>query len=238
MSHEHTLGMCFGLKLALTFITVAGFSLWQYNNNRSSWSCVCLPGWVQLHGLLTKWDVVFPWWSRAKATRFAFQNFTSLKWAAQHCHNVAEYIIAKMQRVRQNKHLLLVSYSTSASHHVLLFTTEPADGFDVLPTRWPHRLPGGLSEESQGARRNRQGAVGYLRGPGEEASSPSQRWPVTQVPFQKWWEVNADWLKLILLCFLQENYNIDYFQTLKCEYLLFALVYGQNNTFKRCNIRL
>lgn len=75
------------------------------------------------------------------------------------------------------------------SHPPLLFSPEPADRFDVLPAGRPHRLLGGLSEESQGARRTRQGAVGYLRGPREEVPSPAKRWPIAQVPLQKWWAV-------------------------------------------------
>lgn len=86
---------------------------------------------------------------------------------------------------------LLSSLSTSSHPSSVVFSPEPAYRFDVLPARRPHRLPWGLSEESQGAWRTRQGAVGYLCRPGEEVTSPSQRWPITQVPLQKWWAVKC-----------------------------------------------
>lgn len=78
------------------------------------------------------------------------------------------------------------------SHPPPLFPPEPADRLDVLPARRPHRLLGRLSEESQGARGTRKGAVGHLRGPGEEVPAPSQRRPITQVPLQKRWAADAD----------------------------------------------
>lgn len=172
------------MELVLTFITVTAFPPPRTHADITGrWSSVFVwpPVWGQFHGHPTKWDVLFPWWSRAKATRSALQNFTSLT------HRTAHHYIDVA-----SKHLLRLLLSISSPPPPPpLFSPEPADRVDVLPAWWPHRLLGGLSEESQGVGRNGQSAMGHLCGPGEEVASPSQRGPVTQVPLQKWWAAKA-----------------------------------------------
>lgn len=188
------------LTCVLAWSTFPHSSQWLvllHDNNRSSDFCVYLPGRVQFHGLLTKLDVLFPWWSQAKATRSALKDFSSLRRAVHRCHAVTEQHVITNMWWCQNKHTLptLLFSLCTLSHPPPLFSPEPADRFDVLPARRPHRLLGGLSKESQGTWRTRQGAVGYLCGPGEEVPSSPQRRPITQVPLQKWWAVIVQYSK-------------------------------------------
>lgn len=85
-----------------------------------------------------------------------------------------------------------------------LFSSEPADWLDVPPARRPHRLPGVVSEESQGARGNGQGALGYVCGPGEEVPPTPQWRSVPEVHLQERWAVRAgyflQYVKNKLLC--------------------------------------
>lgn len=153
--------------------------------------CVYLPGWVQFHGFLTKWDVFILLVETSRGNQICASHLQLIKRfpCTPRCHRTAHHT------EMSSKHLLPLSYPPRLPRHIPLlccfFSPEPADRFDVLPSRRPHRLPWGLSEESQGARRTRQGAVGYFCRPGEEVTSPSQRWPITQVPLQKRWAVKG-----------------------------------------------
>lgn len=94
------------MELVLTFITVTAFPPPRTHTDITGrWSSVFVwpPVWGQFHGHLTKLDVLFPWWSRAKATRSGLQNFTSLTHrTAHHYKDVA------------SKHLLRLLLSISS----------------------------------------------------------------------------------------------------------------------------